>query len=232
MSLINQLPLHEEVLLLALKDDEGTIASGTMYHYAISAALMTELIMNKSVRIVEEKKKNFVELNEKSSLKDDLLIECIEKISNAKRRATLQTWISRFSGIKKLKQRTAESLCKKNILKMDEDKVLLIFNRTIYPEINPVPEKKIISRLEKAIFTDSENIDPRTVVLLSLANASGLLRANFDKKELKKRKDRIEQVIIGEMMGKATAEVIQAVQSAIMIAAIMPAITAATVSGS
>ncbi len=39
--------LHEEIMLLALRDEEGTIASGTMYKYAIGAAVLSELLLNK-----------------------------------------------------------------------------------------------------------------------------------------------------------------------------------------
>jgi hypothetical protein len=39
--------LYEEVMLLALRDEEGTIASGTMYQYAIGAAILAELLLNK-----------------------------------------------------------------------------------------------------------------------------------------------------------------------------------------
>ena len=88
----------------------------------------------------------------------------------------------------------------------------------------------MIERLKRAIFTDTRDIDPRTVVLLSLANSTGLLKVVFDKKELKSRKARIKQIVDGEVMGKAATEAIQAMQAAIMVACMMPAITTATIS--
>ena len=39
----SSLYLHEEVMLLALRDEEGTVASGTMYQYAIGAAILAEM---------------------------------------------------------------------------------------------------------------------------------------------------------------------------------------------
>ena len=41
----DQLLLHEEVLLLALRDEKGTIASGTMYQYALGGAILAELLL-------------------------------------------------------------------------------------------------------------------------------------------------------------------------------------------
>jgi hypothetical protein len=161
---MQQLFLHEEIMLLALRDREGTIEFGSMYQYALGGAILAEMLLNKQVAI--------------------------------------------------------------------EDKVLLIFTRKIYPEVNPAPEREILERLHKAIFTDANNIDARTIVLLSLAKSADLLRLNFDKKELKTRKDRINRIVNGEITGAATKEAIEALQTAVMVAAIMPAIVATTTAAS
>ena len=214
--------LHEEIMLLAMRDEEGTIASGTMYQYAIGAAVLAELLLNQSIAVDQSGKRKLVDLVSSTPLGEPLLDHCLEKITTAKRRATLQTWVSRFAGVKNLKHRVAQRLCQQGILRADEDKVLLIFTRKIYPEVNPEPERKLIERLRQAIFTDASDIDPRTVVLLSLANSAGILRVVFDKKMLKARKARIERIVNGEITGKAAQEAIQAMQAAVMVACIMP----------
>jgi hypothetical protein len=226
----NTLFLHEEILLLALRDKEGTIASGTMYQYAIGAAVLAELLLSKRIEVDQSSKRKLVNLVSPSPLGDSLIDECLQKVISAKRRAVLQTWVSRFAGVKNLKHRAAQQLCRRGILRVDEDKVLLLFKRKIYPEVNPGPERELIRRLEHAIFTDTRDIDPRTVVLLSLANSTGLLKVVFDKKELKGRKARIKQIVNGEIMGKAATEAIHAMQAAVMVACIMPTLMVTTVS--
>ena len=119
-------------------------------------------------------------------------------------------WVARFASIRKLTQRVAERLCEQGILRADEDKILLIFNRKIYPEIDPAPEREMIERLREAIFTESTEIDPRTAVLASLANSAGLLSQAFDKKALRQRKKRLKQIAAGEVVGKAVQESINA----------------------
>ena len=84
--------------------------------------------------------------------------------------------------------------------------------------------------MRKAIFTDTQDIDPRTVVIISLAKSADLLKMVFDKKELKIRKQRIEEIINGEVVGKATAEAIQAMQAAVMAACIVPVIASSACS--
>jgi Golgi phosphoprotein 3 len=213
----DQLFLHEEILLLALRDHKGTIASGTNYQYAIGGAILAELILEGRVAVDTEKKKKFLRVVNKTLFGDPVLDECLKKVTEAKKRAQLRMWVSRFAGVKKLKDKVAIQLCRKNILRADEDKVLLIFTRKVYPELNPRPEQEIMKRLDKAIFTDIQTVKPRTAVLLSLAKSADVLKVNFDRKELKRRKKRIEQVINGDVAGKATKEAIEAMQAAVMV---------------
>ncbi len=229
MTIQSTLFLHEEVMLLALRDEEGTIASGTMYQYAIGAAILSELLLNQRIALDEARKKKLINLISSTSLGEPLIDLCLEKIGNAKRRGSLQTWVSRFAGVKNLKNRVAQQLCDRGILRADEDKILLLFTRKIYPEINPEPERRLIERLRDAIFTDSRDVEARTVVLVSLADGTGLLKVAFDKKELKGRKARIKEISNGEITGKAAKEAIEAIQAAVMVACIMPAITTAAI---
>jgi hypothetical protein len=219
------LHLYEEIMLLALRDEEGTVASGAMYNYAVGGAILAELLLEQRLRIEEPKKnRKLVTLASRTPVGDELIDECLERIAGAKRRKRPETWVSHFSSIKQLKHRVATRLCQRGILKADEDKILLLFTRKIYPEINPEPERRMIERLRHAIFTDAEGIDPRTMVLVSLASATSILPAVFTKKDLKARKKRIKQVVNGEVTGKAAKDAIEAMQAAVMVACIMPAI--------
>ena len=112
---------------------------------------------------------------------------------------------------------------------MDEKTILLLFTQRIYPEINPEPEREIINRLHNTIFTDTDDIDARTIVLLSLAKSANILPVIFGKKEIKQRKKRIEQIVNGDIAGKATKEAIEAMQAAVMVACMMPAIMTTTI---
>jgi hypothetical protein len=158
MTAQTSLYLYEEVMLLALRDEEGTIASGTMYQYAIGAAILSELLLNKRISVEEANKQKLVNLISSTPLGDPLIDQCLEKICKAKRRASLQTWVSRFSGIKNLKHLAAQQLCDRGVLRATEESILLLFTRKVYPELNPVPEQKLIERLREAIFTDSRDI--------------------------------------------------------------------------
>ncbi len=224
MSQTGRLFLHEEVLLLALRDDEGTPVSGTMYNFGMGGAILAELLLEERIRVVQPKKTALAELHRSTKLGDSVIDECLEKVRTAKRRAALQTWVSRFANVKQLRHRAAVGLCNRGILRADRDKVLLIFSRKIYPEIDPGPERRVVERLRKAIFGNAKEVDPRTVTLVSLAHHTGLLKATFGKKEMKGRRARVEKIMNGDLTGKATRQAIEAMQAAVMVACVMPAV--------
>ena len=222
--------LHEEIMLLALKDEKGTFASGTQYSFGMGGAILAELMLDGRIRVVKPKKSPLAEAVGVEGLGDPVIDECLQKVRDAKKRTSLQTWVSRFANLKKLRHRVAGRLAERGILRVDQDKILGIFNRTIYPEMDPGPERRIIARLRRAIFQGASNIDPRTVALVSLAHHTGILKVVFDKRELKDQKDRIEKIMNGDLTGQATKAAIEAMQAAVMVACILPVIiTAATV---
>ena len=220
--------LHEEILLLALKDEKGTVAESSMYPYAIGGAVLAELLLRNRIRVDEVKKNKRIHLVDSTPVGDPLIDECLERIRTSKKPALLQTWVTRFSGVKGLKHRVAQQLCRRGILRADEDKVLHLFKRKIYPEVDPGPERALIERMRQAILTDADDVDPRTVVLISLAKSADLLKTALDKKDIKKRKARIEQLTNGELTGKAAKEAIQAMQAAVFVATIIPSVVVTT----
>lgn len=220
--------LHEEVMLLALRNDKGTMAGGVMFEQAAGGAILAELMLEGRVRTVTEGRKTYAVVHDSKRFREPVLDECLTKMIEAKRRGKLVTWVQRFSGTKRLKHRVAAGLVDRGILREEEGRVLLFFTRRVYPEFDPVHEQRIIERLRAAVFSDDGTVDARTTVLVALAHHAGLLRANFDRKQLKTRRKRIEVIINGDAIGKATKEAIQAVQAAVLVAATMPAMIAAT----
>ncbi|MCP4093349.1 MAG: GPP34 family phosphoprotein [Planctomycetes bacterium] len=223
------LHLYEEYLLLALRDDTGTPETGVSLGFGLSGALLADLLLLERVEVEQEGKKSFLKLIDMAPTGDSLLDDCMVKVQTAKRRAQLTTWVQRFASISKLKHRAAASLCDRGVLKLEESRFLLLFTREVYPEVDGRVEKEILARLKKAIFTQTREITPRTLVLVSLANSTGMLRANFDKKKLKERKARIEKIVSGEAVGEAAQKAVQAAVQAATMAAIMPAIMTTTV---
>ncbi len=215
--------LYEEILLLSLREADGTVETGAWYHQALSGAFISELLLEERIRISKDGKK-ITEVQDSTPLQNPLLDECLKTIAGSEKGKSISHWMNKFSGLKDLKHRAASGLCRRNILRADEDKVLLFFSRTIYPEIDPRPENELKDRMGKVIFSESRDVDARTAVLISLSNQTGLLQKAFDKKSLKERKERLKQIAEGDVVANATKEVIEAAQLAIVMVAIMPTI--------
>lgn len=222
------LRIHEEVMLLALRNDRGTVAGCVMYQQAAGGAILAELILEGRVRLVTEGRSTYGVVEDRTPLGDAVLDECLQKMAADKRRRKLSTWVQKFADLSRLKHRVASGLVAKGILRMEEKSVLLLFSRRVYPEIDPTHERRVIERLRDAIFSDTAPVDPRTTVLVALAHLTGLLKANFDRKSLKPRRQRIDAIVKGDAVGKATKDAIDAVNAALMAAAIMPAVMAAS----
>ena len=152
MNTRENLHLYEEVFLLALKDKEGTVFATVNYRHALAGAIIAELLLRNIAKVENSRWGKFLVLNNDLPVGDEILDECISRVSKAKRRAQVKDWVQRIANMPKMKTRVAQQLCRKKVLKEQEEKVLFIFKHRIYPEVDPRPERNIINKLEKAIF--------------------------------------------------------------------------------
>ncbi len=228
----NPLFLHEEILLLALKEEEGTFVSGPMYTYAIAGAITSELLLTQRIALDENSKsKDVVVVLSTEPTGEDVLDHCLRKIDQSKRPKKLQSWISIIGNYPELKHDIANRMDELGVLKATTDKVLLIFTRRIYPEVDPIPEQQLRKRISRAIFEHDESVlDAHTSILIALLNQSGLLRSLFDRKMLKAEKAWIDQICSGDLIGDATKDAIQAAQAAMMAAVMVPIIATTVIS--
>ncbi len=218
--------LHEEVLLLALSDEKGTIKGATWYQQMIGGAVLAELLLSGRVELVKERKKTWLEVRDATPLGEPLIDEWLATMAAAKKRRQLPDWLGRIARTKDLKGRVARRLADRGILAVKADKVLGVFNRERYPEADGGPERAVRARLEAAIFGEANEVDVRTVVLLSLIRQGDWLNAMFGRKALKPRKARIEALIAGDSVGEALKATVQAIVAMAVIASTTVVITA------
>jgi hypothetical protein len=221
-----KLTMYEELLLLALDDRKGTSAMGGMHTLAMGGAVLAELVLLGAVRIGEDKKQ-FVDAEPGTQVADPLLAECLALVTTAKKRRRAVEWVQKFSGLKDFNKRVARGLVAKGVLNEEQDLVLGIFPRTVFPARDGGPEQDLIRRLERAVMTDDDRVDERTLVIAIVAQATALLERAVDKKQLKTRKARLKQLAEGHLAGAATLEAVKAAQAAAMVV-VIAATTAAT----
>lgn len=225
--------LQEEIVLLALHDQKGNFASHGWFSQAISGALLAELILHDRIRLVIEEGKDakdgIVELVDAAPIGEPLLDECLTKITEDDKPRSAEHWVTSFGSISNAYHRVAEGLVDREILRIDKKKILFIFQQTVYPERDPIPEQALRQRLHTAIFDEAKPVDERTAVLTAILHPTGMLSSVLDRKELKEREARIKQIASGDAVGaslRASVEAAQAVVTNMLLTS--AATTAAT----
>ena len=229
----NDLHLHEQVMLLALKDRKGTPEFGAGFHHlALGGAILAELALRGCIRI-EEGRKAFVDaLPGAERPRNEVLAEAFEKVRERKRRRRAAAWVQVFGAMKRLRHRTARGLCRRGVLRQTESSVLLVFSRRAYPTVDPAPERELLARMREAIAGNGD-VDPALGVVLGVAHATGMLRVHFERRLLSRRKDRLKEVVGGKHVshaGYSAAATYQATQAAASAAqaAVIAAVAAGT----
>jgi hypothetical protein len=218
------LRLYEEIMLLALRDDKGTLLT-YVAEFAIAGALLAELMLDGRIAITDAKKQH-VGIRNTSPIGDPILDEALARIAKRKRPASVVSWLTQLAGAKWLRHRAARQLCRRGILRADEKTVLLFFKQKIYPELDPMPERRLLERMRAAVTSESGPVDPRTAAVVSLAHGTQILSAALGKDVVKRRKHRIEAIVRGEATGQAAKKAIQAHQAAMIAVTGVPVVIA------
>jgi Golgi phosphoprotein 3 len=212
-----KLSLAEELLLLALNDEKGTVLMvGSMgLSYGLAGALLIELVEAGLLRI---EGKDLV-APPAGSARDEILDEVLGVIRSAKRTRDLKYWVGKIgrSG-GKLKKKLLARLVDRRILQQEDHRLLLIFPTKRYPQTNPMPEYGIRERIRSGL-RGMTSPDERTVALISLVQACDLTGTLFDKGERREAKKRAKEISAGQPVGSAVARVIEAAKAAVVAAA-------------
>ena len=225
----DKLLLHQEIVLLSLNDFKG-VFTGSYCTYAAAGAMISELLLQNRISTDNDKKKTVAVIS-KEPTGDEFLDELLKQMGESGKPRGLQEWVMKAAGIKRLAHRIAEQLSQMGILKHDEKKVLWVFSRQVYPELDGTMEDNIRDQMARVMFDPKAIPDERTAVLIALASHAELLKANFVPEELRQHRARVKQLATGEILAsEATQQAIAAVQAAVMVAVMIPAIIATTTS--
>ncbi len=212
------LPLYEKILLLALDDKKGTTPTGDWFVTAMGGAILAELVLLGDLHLADDAKKT-VSVVASAKVDDPLLREAWAMVRDTKKPHAASGWVMRFARLSELKNRVARQLVAKGVLKEEVGTVLKIFKRPLFLEQDHGPEQKLMASLEEAIAQ-------RTVIIIALIQAVGILERVFDKKRLRGRKDRLHELTSGLVVGQVTQEAVAAIQAAIFVCSMVPVISA------
>ncbi len=221
------LSLAEELLLLALDDEKGTISGSaqTTLKYGLAAAGIMDLLLAGKMVMGE---KNKVSVPDSAPTGDDILDEMLADVQQSRRLKSIGDWVRDFGNgkIKNLGERLETRLVEKGVVRVEEGRFLKLFPWHHYPTLDGGPEAETRERI-RMVLIGGEDPDARTATLISLARACRLLDGLFPKEERKRAGQRAKEIAKGEFAGAAVARAVVDAEAA--TAAMIAAITAASV---
>lgn len=219
------LRIFEELLLLALRDRKGTMRSGSWPDLALAGAVLSELALQEAIELEQKRRRSVVIPRGGEGLEHPLAIRALERMTEARRPISAQSWVTRLAGMKRLREEAAGRLLERGVLRREEDRILLVFRRLRFPQEDSAPQDAVVERVRRAIRSEG-NVDVRTASLVGIASVTNLLQPFFERKELRQRRRRIKAIVEANPAAVAANEAVKAVQAAI-IASTAAASTAA-----
>ena len=217
-----RLMLPEHLLLLALRDDKGSVvqSSAMALPYGLAGALVMELSMRRRVSVEEEA----LVVSSREATGDDILDEALATLEQSKRTRDLTYWIARPDSLAKgLKQRLLDRLVARGILKAEEHRFLWLIPYNRYPEQDAGPERDIRQRVHDVVLHGAEP-DESTALLITLVHACDLAKEVFPERDVRDVKRRLKEFSEGAQISKAVTEQVTAVSMMIITSCITTSI--------
>jgi hypothetical protein len=197
--------LAEDLLLLALDDDKGTVSwpRSTALRYGLGGALLMDLALQERIDSRDKK----IVLVDPSATGDDALDAALDTIRASNKPRDAKHWVKQLGGRAGLKEQLARRLVARGILHEQELTIFRVFHDHRFPTGDPGPESSLRGRIRDVALGAAEP-ETRTLLLLSLVSACNLTDEVFSQEERKHATRRIKELVEGERFGKAVGEAI------------------------
>src|SRR3954470_17812661 len=172
-----QASLPEELLLLALHDEKGSVipAAASALNGALVGAVLMELGL--TGRLYEDADGGL--RADPSPTGDEILDEALQRIADADRPRTASYWVGRLARrIPRIKDRLLEQLVARGILERRERRILWVFPTRSFPLADAAAEQQARDRI-RAVILEDHVADARTAALIGLVRACNLIDEIF-----------------------------------------------------
>lgn len=216
--------LSEELLLLALDDQKGTIPPlriGEVLDIALAGAQLLELTRSGHVAVEDGR----VVAQPAAPPDSPALRQSLDRIAALNKPRKPDAIVLKLTrGLRKI---LLQQVADKGYVSVEKARVLGFIDRTRYPELDSEVEAQVRERLRAAIV-DGQDPDERTVALTALLRAASLESMVLDRAERKAYKQRVKQIADGEQLQADIAKAIVSVQAAVGVAVLAATMTSAS----
>jgi len=208
--------IAEELLLLALDDETGTLrVGGDRLEPALGGALLVELALRERVGVTPPEsgrgKRGRVAITNLTPTDDAELDAALDKLARnegKKVKDVLSTFASKKNRLGHgVRERLLERLAGVGVLVRHQSTVLGFIPRTTWPAGDLAPEDEVRRRLQSALV-GQETPAERTVALIALLQVTGLLSKVVSSEDKRAVKSRAKKLTDGDWASKAVKDAI------------------------
>ena len=200
------LTMLEEVVLLAVDERTGGLRSTREFAtaYALVGAVFFDLALARKIDTDTES----IQIIDTGPTGNSTLDRVLRDMAKRPERKTVKDWMEEiFLRRDDLEGEALDSLIRRGILRHEKSKLLWIIDVERFPLVDNQPQQHVKLRLAHAILS-GEIPTTRDIMLVSVAEACGLLGYVLSDSELENRKDRIETLIGLETISRKVREAI------------------------
>lgn len=212
-----ELNLPQALMLLALKNDRGTLREG-FFPQGMAGAAITELILEGSLQH-ETRPKSLIRPVSRNKAQGAFLTDVFTQIDRSGKQRSLKSWVERLSQQSALVRSLGAELADLGVVSEERGKILGLFTTRSWPQIDHRPEAELIRRIETALSPETpiDEIDERLGLLILIAEAANILKPNLSRPLYNSAKDRLKALRKAEFLtSKDVVAVIKETEAALV----------------
>ncbi len=206
--------LYEELYLLTIHEDKGTILSAVQSNlpYGLAGGLLTEIALRGKLQV---NPRHRVELTDPNQTGDPILDDTIQEISGADQPHKIGYWINRLSDDhKKISKRLVEKLVMEGVVTLEEKRLLWAIPCPGSPEPCGSAKYWLKTRLRKMALADQE-ANLQDLALLNLVHSLDWFELIFTQDERKLAARNLHGMLLSLAMNNPVAQTIEEIGTAI-----------------
>jgi hypothetical protein len=195
------LSILEQIVLLALDEQTGKLQSAQGFNtgYALAGAVFFDLALAKKI----DSDADSVQVLNAAATGNAVLDFCLTKMTEYPEKRTVRAWIEELMLYGEFFEDSAlKSLIERGILRHETGKMLWIIDVERFPVADDKPGHDVKLRLAQTVLSDGIPVT-EDIMLVSAAEASGLLGVVLSQQELDGRQERIRVLCGLEAISRA-----------------------------
>ena len=219
--------IAEDLLLLLLDDESGDpLVDGTRLPRVLAGAVLLELALDGYVTPAdqgEDVKRGRLAVRRAEAPADPILARALGVVADARRPMKPEAAIEKLDS--EIRAAVFERVIDRGWVRESRRKVLGIFPSKVWPPVDESHERGVRHELS-GVLVEGLDPTPRAAALISLLSAVDAAAKVFPDTDRKMIRKRAKEIADGEWAGAAVRKAVDAINSAVFVAVMVPAMTA------